>query len=134
MLAQNKRHLREVALKGFGASVLLAGLSLAKFPPLVAASILIGAALSLGNVYSIILVAEALTAAARAGMGAGGATKAVTAFIYVVKLAVITAVLATLVIYKLANLFAVLAGFTVVLVAHVFAGLKGFGGATDGEA
>jgi len=134
LLPQNKRHLREVALKGLGAAVAVSALSLVKFPAPVAVGILAGAALSLGNVYSIILVAEALTAAARAGMGPGGGAKAVTLFVYVVKLAVITAVLVVLVMYRLADLFAVLAGFTLVLVAHVMVGLKGFSRAPDGEA
>jgi hypothetical protein len=134
LLPQNKRHIRDVAVKGAGVAGLIAGLSLVKFSPLVAFSIMVGAALSLGNVYSIILVAEALTSAARSGVGAGGATKAITAVIYVLKLAVITAVLVVLVVYKLANLFAVLAGFTVVLVVHVFVGLSRFTESPDGEA
>jgi len=124
LLPENRRHVRSVLVKGGGVTAVLALASLARFSPVVAGSILLGGAISLGNIYSIVLVTEALASAARSGSGV--AAKAMTAVVYLVKLVVITALLVVLVVYHLANLFALLAGFTVVLVAHVLVGLKRF--------
>jgi ATP synthase I chain len=124
LLPENKSHIRSVLVKGGGITIILALASLVWFSPVVAGSIVLGGAISLGNIYSIVLVSEALTSAARSG--SGRAARAMTAVIYMFKLVLITALLLVLVIYHLVNLFALLAGFTVVLVAHVLIGLGRF--------
>lgn len=134
MLPANRKHVYAVAAWGIGVSAAVAAASLIKFPPLVAASVMLGAAMSVANVYSIVMVVEALSAAALAGGAPTGAGKAVAGVIHVFKLIVITAVLVALVYFKLANLFGLLAGFTVVLVAHVMLGLRLFAEGADGKA
>lgn len=132
MLPANKKHILAVALWGGGASVLVAGASLLRFPPLIGSSIVLGAALSVANVYSIVLVVEALTAAAMSGQVPSGVGKVMAGMVHVLKLLVITALLVALVVFKLADLFGLLAGFTIVLVTHVLQGLKRFAGDADG--
>jgi hypothetical protein len=125
MLATNKKHLVKVAAWGGGLSVVFAGLSLVKFPPIVAASILTGAALSIFNVYSIVTMVEALAGAAKAGAAAGKWAKVLSTALHLMKFLILLALLLLLVVYKLTNLFALAFGFTVVLFANLSAGLSG---------
>jgi hypothetical protein len=126
MTPGNRKHLKKVLIWGGGLSALGAALSLLKFPPLVAASVIMGAALGIFNVYSIIKLVEALAGAAVSGPAPGQASRVMSTLMHVVKLVVIFAVLLMLVIYKLTNLIALAAGFTVVLIANMAAGLGGF--------
>ena len=128
MLPSNSTHLKKVALWGGGASCALALLSLVKFSPLVAFSIVTGAALSIANLYSIIMLVEALAGAALAGVASGKASKALTSIMHILKLGLILVTLVLLVVFKLTNLFGLLAGFTVVLIANLAAGLSGLKG------
>ena len=131
MLPENRKHIVNVTLWGGGLSAAAAGACLFAFSPLVASSVVLGAALSIANVYSIVLVVEALTAAAKAGNMPTGTGKAVAGFMHALKLLLITALLVTLVVMKLVNPFGLLAGFTFVLVAHVLTGMKRMAGGTD---
>jgi len=103
----------------------LGAVSLVKFPPLIAASILTGTAIGLANLYSIVRLVEALTGAAQAGRAAGRAGKAFASVLHVFKLGFILAILLALVYLKLTNLFALLVGFTVVLIVNLLAGFAG---------
>lgn len=125
MLPGNKKHLKRVLIWGLGVSTVLALLSLVKFPPVVAASIVAGAALGIFNLYAIVKVVEALAGAAATGAAGGKASKAIAMMFHFINIAVIAAVLVALVWYHLINLFALLAGFTVVLLANLAAGLSG---------
>jgi hypothetical protein len=125
MIATNKKHLVKVAAWGGGLSVIFAALSLAKFPPIVAASILTGAALSIFNVYSIVTMVEAMAGAAAAGAAAGKSAKIISTILHMMKFLILLALLLLLVVYKLTNLFALAFGFTVVLFANLSAGLSG---------
>ena len=133
MIATNKKHLVKVALWGGGLSVIFAALSLIKFPPVIAASILTGAVLSIFNVYSIVTMVEALAGAAVADKSAGKAAKILSTILHLVKFLILLALLFLLVVYKLTNLFALAFGFTVVLFANLSAGLSGLkeGGQSD---
>jgi hypothetical protein len=125
MLATNKKHLVKVAAWGGGLSVVFAALSLVKFPPIVAASILTGAALSIFNVYSIVTMVEALAGAAAAGAAAGKWAKVLSTVLHLMKFLILLALLLLLVVYRLTNLFALAFGFTIVLFANLSAGLSG---------
>jgi len=133
MLPSNRQHMKKVAVWGGGAACALALASLFKFPPVVAFGIITGAALSLANLYSIIMLVEALAGAAAAGMASGRASKALTTMIHVFKLVLVLVILVLLVVFKLTNLFALLAGFTVVLLSNLVAGLSGLKGEGEGE-
>ena len=126
MTPGNKKHLKKVLIWGGGLSAVAAALSLIKFPPLVAASVIMGACLGIFNIYSIIKLVEALAGAAASGAATGRASRVMSTLMHVVKLALIFAVLLVLVVYKLTNLIALAAGFTVVLVVNMAAGLGGF--------
>ncbi|HLB25916.1 MAG TPA: ATP synthase subunit I [Nitrospirota bacterium] len=126
MLPSNRRHLVRVLIWGGAAALLLAGLSLLKYPPLMAFSIAAGAAISFFNIYSIVMLVESLAGAAASGAGRGA--KALTTIAHVIKLALIFAVLLLLVLSRLVNLFGFLAGFTVVLIANLLYGLASFKG------
>jgi hypothetical protein len=125
MIASNKKHLIKVAIWGGGLSAVFAALSLLKFPPIVAASILTGAALSIFNVYSIVTMVEALAGAATAGAAAGKWAKVLSTALHLMKFLILLALLLVLVVYRLTNLFALAFGFTVVLFANLSAGLSG---------
>lgn len=125
MLPANKRHFKKVATYGGGLSVLVAGLSLLKFPPLVAASVVVGAVLGLFNIYSIVMLVEALAGAAASGAGKG--VRVFSTVLHVLKLGLILAVLFVLVYFRLTNLIALLAGFTVIILANLLVGFSGLG-------
>lgn len=127
MTPGNRKHFGKVIIWGGGLSVVAAALSLLKFPPLVAVSIITGAFMGLFNIYSIIKVVEALAGAAVSGPAPGRASKVMSTVAHVVKLAVLFAVLLMLVIYKLTNLIALAAGFTIILAVNLATGLKGYG-------
>jgi ATP synthase I chain len=124
MIPENKKHLVKAAIWGGGLSIIFAAISLVKFSPLVAVSILIGAAVSIFNIYSIVTMVEALAGAAVAGKPAGKAAKSLSTVLHMVKFLILLAVLLLLVVYKLTNLFGLAFGFTVVLMANLFAGLS----------
>lgn len=125
MFRTNRRHLKKVLYGGGGLTALLAAASLVRFSPLVAASILIGGAIGIINIYSIVRVVEALAGAAAAGAAPGRATKVFSVLIHLFKLALIFACLLALALMKKVNLFGVLAGFTAVLAVNLLAGLSG---------
>jgi len=125
MLSANKDHFVKVAKYGGGASVVFAAASLIKFSPLVAASVVMGAALGLFNLYAIVMLVEALAGAAEAGAVTGKGSKLLAMMVHLLKLLVIFGALAALVLLKLTNLFALLAGFTAVLIANLMVGLLG---------
>lgn len=123
MFPTNKRHFRRVLLWSVVAVAALAGGSLIKYPPLIAASIVTGAAIGVANLFSIIRLVEALTGAAETGMSSGRASKAIATIIHVLKLGIVFALLLFLAYYRLTNLFALLIGFTAVLLANLLSGL-----------
>src|SRR5512143_201132 len=125
MLPANKSHLKRVALFVGGLAAVLAAVSLIKFPPLVAAGILTGAALGLFNIYSIVMLVEALAGAAVSGAGKGA--RIFSTVLHALKLGLILAVLFVLVVFKLTNLFALLVGFTAVIFANLLVGFTGLG-------
>ncbi len=105
-------------------SAILAAGSLLKFPPLIAASILTGAAISVFNIYSIITLVEALAGAAMSDRRVKKAAKILSVVVHLVKFLILLALLYLLVVYKLTNLLGLAFGFTVVVVANVFAGVS----------
>ena len=125
MLPANKLHFKKVSMFGGGLAVLVAGLSLLKFTPLVAASVLVGALLGLFNIYSIVMLVEALAGAAAAGAGKG--VRIFSTVLHVLKLGLILAVLFALVYFRLTNLIALLVGFTLVILANLLVGFSGLG-------
>ncbi len=131
MNPNNKRHLKKVLVWGGGASAALAALSLLKYPPIIAVSILTGAALSLFNLFAIIRLVEALTGIASSGPGSGKAAKFLTGMMHAFKLAGVFVVLFLLAYLKLINLFGLLVGFTLILGFNILTGLSGLKG--DGE-
>lgn len=131
MLPENRKHIVSVMLWGGGLSAATAVACLFAFSPIIAFSVVLGAALSVANVYSIVLVVEALTVSAKAGNMPTGTGKAVAGFIHALKLLLVTALLVTLVVMRLVNPFGLLAGFTFVLAAHVLTGMKRMAGDTD---
>jgi len=133
MTPKNKRHLKRVLYWGGGLSALAAVLSLLKFPPVVAASIMTGAALGIFNLYSIVRLVEVLADVASSGPGSGKAVKVFTGIAHAFKLTAVFGVLFMLVYLKLTNLFALLAGFTVVLAVNVLAGLSGLKDGAEGQ-
>ena len=131
MLPANKLHFKRVAFYGGGLAAVLAGLSLFKYPPLIAASVLTGAVLGLFNIYSIVMLVEALAGAAVSGVGKGA--RMFSTFQHVLKLGLILAVLFVLVAFKLTNLLALLAGFTAVVLANLLVGFTGLGKGEGGK-
>ncbi len=115
-------------------SAILAAGSLLKFPPLVAASILTGAAISVFNIYSIITLVEALAGAAMSDRRVKKAAKMLSVVVHLVKFLILLAILYLLVVYKLTNLLGLAFGFTVVVVANVFAGVSALKTGGKGEA
>ena len=133
MLPANRQHFKKAALWGGGISAILAAVSLVKFPPLIAASILTGAAISIFNIYSIITLVEALTGAVMSDRRVKKAAKILSVVVHLVKFLILLALLYLLVVYKLTNLLGLAFGFTVVVVTNIFAGLSGLKGARGGE-
>jgi hypothetical protein len=125
MLPANKLHFKKVSMYGGGLAALLAGLSLLKFPLLVAGSVLVGAVLGLFNIYSIVMLVEALAGAAAASAGKG--VRIFSTVLHMLKLGLILAVLFVLVYYRLTNLIALLVGFTAVILANLLVGFSGLG-------
>jgi len=121
MLLQNKKHLGRVAVYG---GVLCAVAALAGYYFLggrFALGVLMGGALSLANVYSIIMLVETIAGAAL-GEGPTPGTKAVSMVMHLMKLALIVGVIVLLVITRTGDLFGIITGFTIVLLAHAVAG------------
>jgi len=121
MLIQNKKHLGRVAVYG---GVLCAAAAAGGYfilGPRFGLGVLIGGALSLANVYSIIMLVETIAGAAL-GEGPTRAAKAVAMVMHLLKLALIVTVIALLVITRTGDLFGIIAGFTVVLLVHAVAG------------
>ncbi len=133
MLPANKRHFKKTTLWGAGLSAILAAASLLKFPPLIAASILTGAAISVFNVYSIITLVEAIAGAATSDRRVKKAAKILSVVVHLVKFLILLALLYLLVVYKLTNLLGLAFGFTVVVVANIFAGLSALKGDRGGD-
>ena len=125
MQAGNRKHLLKVAIWGGAASAAAGGVTLLKYPPIIAFSIVAGAAIGVFNIYSIVRLVEALAGAASEGKASGKAAKAISTVLHLLKLGIIFGLLFFLVMNKMVNLFALLAGFTVVLLANLFAGLSG---------
>ena len=125
MLAANRPHFKRVLVWGLTASAALSALSLFKFSPIVAGSVMVGALLGMFNLYSVVRLVEALTGAALAGAVTGKGSKALTMVFHLINIALVAAVLVVLVLNHLVNLFAFLAGFTVILITNMFAGLSG---------
>jgi hypothetical protein len=121
MLKQNSRHLGRVALYGGILTALVAVAGYFGVSGKFALSVLAGGALSLANIYSIILMVETIVGAALES-GASGPSKGIATVMHLLKLGAILIILAALVITRIVDVIGLMAGFTGVLLAHGAAG------------
>jgi len=122
MLGEHKKHMGRVALYGGGLCAAAAAAGYFIQGGGFAFGVAVGGALSMANIYSIIMLVETVAGVAL-GEGTSSSTKAFAVVLHLIKLILIIGIIALLVITRSGDLLGIIAGFTVVLAVHGVAGL-----------